>query len=352
MADGRGQKQPRCLHVKGQTETCNEVAGDEHPKTLGMRLKGCVVSAWQSAFKTSVWLLSVTIPVSFGVLLLKVTGLMDIVAGLFEPVFSLFGLPGESALVFVTACLLNLYACIVVIETLDLPTQTVTILALMCLISHNLPVESAVQKKTGSRVIPITLVRLTCSFAAALILRWLLPVNDAGISSAAGDALAVTGFATEFKLWFISTSVLCVKIIVLITLLMILQRLLEEFGITRILSHIMKYPLSLLGIPHEAAFLWIVANTLGLAYGAGVMIDHVQRGRLSRKNADLLNYHIAVSHSLLEDTLLFVAIGVSVWWITLPRIALAGMVVWLKRLVDWANANRGIAQRGLLPNKE
>jgi hypothetical protein len=31
-----------------------------------------------------------------------------------------------------------------------------------------------------------------------------------------------------------------------------------------------------------------------------------------------------VSHSLLEGTCLFVAIGVSVWWITLPRLALAG----------------------------
>jgi hypothetical protein len=333
--DGRQQKQPRCLHVKDQTGTCNEVGGDEFSKALGMRLKGCVISAWQSAFKTSLWLLSVTIPVSFGVLLLKVTGLMDIVASFFEPVFSLFGLPGESALVFVTACLLNIYACIVVIETLDLPTQTVTILALMCLISHNLPVEGAVQKKTGSCAIPITLVRLACSFVAALVLQRLLPSDATSATTGTAEALATTHFATELKLWFISTSVLCVKIIALITLLMILQRLLEEFGITTVLAQIMKYPLMLLGIPHQAAFLWIVANTLGLAYGAGVMIDHVQRGRLSRKNADLLNYHIAVSHSLLEDTCLFVAIGVSAWWITLPRIALAGMVVWLKRLLDW-----------------
>jgi hypothetical protein len=62
------------------------------------------------------------------------------------------------------------------------------------------------------------------------------------------------------------------------------------------------------------------------------MIDHVERGRLSRKHADILNSHIAVSHSLLEDTLLFVAVGASLFWITVPRIILAALVVWIKRL--------------------
>ena len=104
----------------------------------------------------------------------------------------------------------------------------------------------------------------------------------------------------------------------------------------------MKYPLMLLGVPHEAAFLWIVANTLGLAYGAGVIVDHVESGRLTREHANILNYHISISHSLLEDTCLFLAIGVSVWWITIPRIILAAIVVWIKRLVDavWVNIMR------------
>jgi hypothetical protein len=75
---------------------------------------------------------------------------------------------------------------------------------------------------------------------------------------------------------------------------------------------------------------------MGLAFGAGVLIDHVERGRLSRAHADLLNYHIAVSHSLLEDTCLFAAIGVSAWWITIPRLLLAGLAVWIRRLVGWA----------------
>ena len=308
---------------------------------LSVRLKFCFLSALRPAFKTGLWLLSVTVPVSFVVLLLKITGGLDILAQLFNPVFSLFGLPGESALVFITACFLNVYSCIAVIETLDLSGKAITILALMCLISHNLPVESAVQKKTGSGLLSIILVRLIASFTGAIVLNLLLPddISYAALSTA-NETLATIGFGAELKKWFIDIFLLSGKIMFLITLLMILQRLLEEFGITIFLSRIMKYPLMLLGIPRQAAFLWIIANTLGLAYGSGVIVDHVKRGRLSHKHSDILNYHIAVSHSLLEDTFLFMAIGVSIWWITIPRIILAGFVVWLKRLLNWVTENK------------
>jgi len=42
---------------------------------------------------------------------------------------------------------------------------------------------------------------------------------------------------------------------------------------------------------------------------------------------------LAISHSLLEDTMVFVAIGVPVFWITIPRIFLAIVVVWMIRFI-------------------
>lgn len=318
---------------------------DKHAKPLiwSDRIRPCIIQAFPPAVKTVFWLLSITVPFSFIVLLMKLSGLLQFLARLFEPVFSLFGLPGEAALVFVTACFLNIYSCIAVIETLDLTGRTVTILALMCLISHNLPVETTVQKKTGSSLFKILLVRLLASFTGAFALNILLPQDGAAlVLSQAGEGLSGAGYAAEIRAWAVDMLYLCSKITILVLALMILQRLLEEFGVTYFLARILKYPLILLGIPHEAAFLWIVANTLGLAYGAGVIVDHIERGRLSFKHARILNYHIAISHSLLEDTCLFLAIGVSVWWITIPRILLAAIVVWLKRFADWLRANSGL----------
>ncbi len=69
------------------------------------------------------------------------------IAGLFEPLFKSVGVSGDGALVYITAGLINIYAAIATINTLSFSQREITILALMCLISHNLPVEGAVQKK-------------------------------------------------------------------------------------------------------------------------------------------------------------------------------------------------------------
>jgi nitrate reductase NapE component len=59
----------------------------------------------------------------------------------------------------------------------------------------------------------------------------------------------------------------------------------------------------------------------------------MQEGKVTRREASLLNYHLALSHSVLEDNILFVALGVSIWWILGVRFVFAWFVVWMRRLV-------------------
>jgi len=123
-------------------------------------------------------------------------------------------------------------------------------------------------------------------------------------------------------------------VIFLVVGLMILQRLIREFGVAGLLARALYPLLWLLGLPRSTAFLWITANTLGLAYGGAVLIEESRSGALARRDVELLNRSIAVCHSLLEDTILFVAIGAGALWITLPRLVLAAAAVWGYRL--WA----------------
>jgi spore maturation protein SpmB len=111
----------------------------------------------------------------------------------------------------------------------------------------------------------------------------------------------------------------------------ILQKLLGEFGVIRWLSKILRPLLKVFGLPAKTSFLWIVANILGLAYGAAVMLEEVQQGKVSRRDVDLLNHHIAISHSNLEDVSLFLSVGVGLWWMLLPRWILAAVAVWIRR---------------------
>ena len=83
-----------------------------------------------------------------------------------------------------------------------------------------------------------------------------------------------------------------------------------------------------MGLPESTTILLIVANALGLAHGSGVIVEVGKEGRVTKKDADLLNYHVAISHSNLEDLLLFAAIGVSIFWMLIPRLIIAIAVVW------------------------
>ena len=86
------------------------------------------------------------------------------------------------------------------------------------------------------------------------------------------------------------------------------------------------------GLPSNTVFLWIVANIIGLGYGAAAMLDELERGDVSRRDVLLLDTHICISHSNLEDLLLLTACG-AVWWIMLlARWAMSIVLVWEQRL--------------------
>jgi hypothetical protein len=97
-------------------------------------------------------------------------------------------------------------------------------------------------------------------------------------------------------------------------------------------SKIFRPLLRLFGLPPKTSFLWIVSQTLGLAYGAAVMLEEKDSGKVNKKELDLLNHHIAISHSNVEDLLLFVVAGASAFWLLFLRIIFAVAVVWERRI--------------------
>jgi len=270
-----------------------------------------------------------TVIVSLAVTILQYSGVIDWLAKLLNPLFNLVGLPGESALVFISGYFVNIYSSIAVAVTLDISLRAVTILAVMCLCAHNMIIETTVQKKTGSSAWQMVLLRTGAAFVSAFALNWLLPENETAATHSVSGSPTLNETAIN---WLVSTSGLVIKMSVLILSLNILQRLLSEFGIIRILSKLLRPVLKIFGLPAKTSFLWIVANVLGLAYGAAVLIEEVEQGKVSKKDADLLNYHIAISHSNLEDISLFLSIGANLWWMLVTRWILAAIVVWLRRL--------------------
>ncbi|NOU18815.1 MAG: nucleoside recognition protein [Bacteroidales bacterium] len=316
---------------KSQLDTLN------HSSIL-KRIANCVKNAMPSAIKTSLWFLKITIPISFTVTLLYHFGILNVISEFLSPAFNLIGLKGEAALVYITSAFLNVYSAIAVITSLNFTLREMTILAIMSLIAHNLIVETAVQKKTGSKVWHIIALRIISSIAAAALLNLLLPAQM-GSSGLGLHQISNPIFKEVLSTWTISALKLSIKIVVLITLLMILQKILIEFKITDLLTKIFGPFLKIMGLSGSTSVMWMAANLLGLAYGSAIMIDEVESGRITRQDADLLNFHIAISHSNLEDLILFAAIGVSAWWLFLPRLGMAIIVVWGRRFATSYKGN-------------
>jgi len=292
----------------------------------------CFITSLKPAFKTIRWLLSIMIPVSFAVMLLDYSGFLFWLAGYTGPFVNLLGLRGESALVLLSSGLLNIYSAVATIQSISFTGREITILALMCLISHNLIVETAVQKRTGSSALWMVLLRILAAIAGGFLLNYLLPGEPYSGSDKVLQHIPVP-FIAIFKPWLGSTIWLITKAIFIIIGLNFLQRLMDEFSITLLLSNIMSPVLKLFGLPSQASFMWLIANIIGLAWGSAILIEQSEQGKISRQEANLLNHHIAISHSLLEDTLMFVAIGVSAGWIIFPRLFLAFISVWTFRII-------------------
>lgn len=307
--------------------------------TISKRLISSTTKALPKAGKTIWWLLKIILPISLGVSFLQYWGIIAKIAIVLAPAFKIIGLPGESAVVFISSMFLPLYGPIAIISTLPLAIREITILAIMCLISHNLFVETAIQKKTGSSAIAIFTIRLLTSFIAAYILNLLLPIHLGGNHVILKNI--VFGDTTSMLInWIKNAGWLSLKITLIISGLMILQSILKEFKALNFISKIFAPLMRIMGLSDDSSFLWFVAQTLGLTYGSAVMIEEVEHKEITKESANLLNYHIAINHSLLEDTLLFVAIGVPAGWIIAPRFFFAIIVVWIIRAIHVYRRNR------------
>ena len=301
------------------------------------KLNRIVRQAVPRAMKTIWWIFKITAIVSFIMFLLKYTGILAWIAAAVSPVFRIFGLPGDASLAYVSGYFINVYSCIAVVSTIDLTARQITILGTMTLAAHAMVVETAVQKKTGAPALYTVLIRTLGSLSLGIIMNLVLPgrpVYDAtAVNLSEIPFFQIQGeFWPMFMVWFKGLMKLAVWMTVLITLLNVLQRTFYEYGIMNWISKVFSPLLTLFGLPKETSFLWIVANVVGLSYGSAAIMDEMERGQISDKSIRLLNTHIGISHSNLEDLMLFAAVGGMWYWMLLFRWGMVTILAWSLRL--------------------
>ncbi|MFW6387796.1 MAG: nucleoside recognition domain-containing protein [bacterium] len=302
-------------------------------------VRSSVREGLRSGLRQALWLLRIIVPVSLVVFLLQELGALAWISGLLSPVFAGVGLSGVGAIAFVAGVLSNPYTVVAIIGTAALPAREIAILSVMSLIAHNFPVELAILRRTGSSVVRMFAVRITAAVLAGLSLRLLLPeAQDSQVdvsTSEAAEVLSSAGSGTELRTalaeWAGSTVQLAAVIVLILCTLMVTVQLLRRLGVIETLAKFLAPLMRVFGLPVQTSFLWLVCNLLGITYGSAVLLEEERSGRLTAADGDLLNHHVSISHSILEDTLVFVAVGAPLLWISVPRLILAALAVWLRR---------------------
>jgi spore maturation protein SpmB len=234
----------------------------------------------------------------------------------------LVGLPGEFGLVWATTMIANIYGGLLVFVELTLTnTYTVaqvTILGAMMLIAHTLPVEARIAQKAGVRLWFTLSLRIIGAFIFGFILFTifsyfnLFQENSVVIWKPENiDPTFTNLLLNEFRYYFI--------IFLIIFGLVILMRILKKTGAIERLNRLLKPALEFIGMSKNAAPLTIIGMTLGIAYGGGLIIQETKTKLVSKKDAFLSLSLMGLTHSIIEDTILILSIGATIFAILLGR---------------------------------
>lgn len=294
------------------------------------RIIECFKEAVPASWKSTKWLLKLMIPISLAVTLMQHFGILTWIATWINPLFVHFGLPGESAVAFISGATAGTYAGIAAMMSIPLTMKQASILALMIALCHALPMECAVNKKTGSSFWNMGAIRIIMALICAFCLNIILP--DMQEKYIYLGAEADSSFWEVMKIWGVSQIKMSLMVVLIIYSLMVVQRMLEAYRLLDPLSRLLSPLMKLFGLPRHASYMWLVGNVLGISYGSAVMVELEEKGLVTREEANDVNYHLIMNHSMLEDTIVFAATGISALLLIITRLCFALLLVWGRRI--------------------
>lgn len=297
-------------------------------------LEKWIRGVFRDGLGASISIIKVMLPVSLAVAVMKYFGLIEYLSAVVSPVIRFLGLPGEAVLPLITGYLVNCYSALAIMATLPLTGKEITILSVMLVICHTLPVELGVQKRAGGSFWLLLAIRLFASLLMGWLLNLWLPDGQVAMALM-GSAVNIQGPETigQMLLEWLSDNLIIVKIVGINILLILIYRLLKQFHILEKLGEWCGGMMGLLGLPKQTAFLWVVANITGLISGAALLVEAKNQRTLDDVDLAKLNVSLSTCHALLQETANFAAIGACVGLLVFPRFVIAIISVWIFNII-------------------
>ncbi|WP_285905397.1 hypothetical protein [Pseudodesulfovibrio pelocollis] len=302
-----------------------------HLKSL---LKDATRASWE--------MFKVMIPVIIVVKILQELELIGYLAWPLKPLMGLVGLPAEMGLVWATAIVNTTYAGLIVFLSLaadhPLTTAQATVLAVLILVAHALPMESAIARRSGARFLFQCAVRLVGAFTLGWLLNTIYTATGT-LQEPATVLFRVDQQAADPTLatWAVDQSINLASIFVVILVLLVMMRLLTALRIVEMMNRLLRPLLKLIGIGPKASAITVIGLTMGLSYGGGLIISEARKGSVGKEDVFYSLTLMGLCHSLIEDTLLLALIGghiSGIFWgrLIFAVVAVAGIVQIVRRL--------------------
>lgn len=321
-----------------------------------------------SGLRTMLQLTKIIFPITVILTILQHTPLLNILASYLAPLMHGIGLSGEAALVLVLGNILNLYAAIGAMLTMSFTVKEVFILAIMLGFSHNLFVETTVARYLGMAPWMSALLRLSLAISAAFLIHhiWVGPsplasyvLQDETVNAAVTAGVDANLSSTtivdvrSFLIALIDGATVGVmglwKIAIIVMPLMLVIEWAKALGVVTHLSRGLAPVLRFLGVREELSIIFLAGLFFGLAFGAGMIMESARERTYPRRDLILLGVFLSASHAVVEDTLIFVPLGIPVFWLfvlrTLTAILLTVILARLWRTPAFEHASQMAVDR-------
>ena len=301
-----------------------------------VKLKNSFIEIFYESKKIFIVLFKVIVPIVIIIRALELLGLIPVFAKYLEPLTSFVGIDGSLGLVWMAAMLVNIYAGMAAFATLqsmfDYTVAETTILGLMILIAHSLPIEVAIAKKSGVSAIFTFLFRFLNALIAGKILFYIFEYFNL-FQELNTSILSIPNTNISNTEWIISQIQNFIMIFAIIFFIIAFINILKTFGIWQFILKILKIPLSFLGMSDKVANIILIGLTLGISFGGGFLIEEAKKKEISKKDVFLSLSFLGLCHSIIEDTILILLLGSHISGILFFRFIYTVIVILIMKLI-------------------
>jgi len=290
----------------------------------------CLKQVLLETFTISRDLFKLMIPILLIVKLINLMGGTDLLAQLVAPIMSSLGLPPEMGIVWAGAMLSNIYTGMVLFisepMSAGLTGSQVTIIGILMLFAHSLPVELRVSQRIGVSLWLSFLLRTVVAYLGAWIY---FQLSQLPFLSVTRPRIRWQPVIEQQDLtgWLMSNLMLLGQIVLIIGVLVVLLRAIRLLRLDRLIHMLLAPVLPLLGLTNKAVNIVLVGITLGLTYGGGLLIQESKQGLLDVRELFFSVCLLLICHGLIEDTLLILLLGADIYGILGLRVLLSLVVV-------------------------